>query len=172
MCVFVCMYVCVCVCVCMYVHAHIILICVYVHCHYWFAWTIISIIHYHYCLIIALTIITVIFFFFNPVCTKATTVQSEPWHTPQLAQPSFLAVKTSELASGTEKPPQTEGMDMAVRQRHCKERFHWSLSCWQLNASVWMVFVRSVSIGRQISSLFVGEWWWSSHCECFANCHE
>ena len=48
-------------CVC--VHAHIILICVYVQCHYWFAWTIISIIYYHYCLIIALTIITVIFIF-------------------------------------------------------------------------------------------------------------
>ena len=76
------------------------------------------------------------FYFFNPVCTKATMVQSEPWRTPQLVQPSFLAVKTSELASGTEKPPQTEAVNLAMRQRHCKELFHWSLSCWQLNASV------------------------------------
>ena len=63
------------------------------------------------------------FCFFNPVCTKATMVQSEPWRTPQLVQPSFLAVKTSELASGTEKPPLTEAVDLAVRQRTVRSCF-------------------------------------------------
>ena len=68
--------------------------------------------------------------------TQATMVQFELWHTLPPVLPSSPAVKTSGLASGTGKPPQTEGVTPVVGRWRCDELFHWTISCWRLRAGV------------------------------------